>query len=298
MEIYSKGKVLLTGEYVILDGALSLASPTKFGQHLKFEENQSNLINWKSINFDGKIWFECSIRNENLEIISTSSKRVSDTLIRIIKLIREYNPSFMKNSGSDISTNLTFDKNWGLGSSSTLISNLAKLSGVDPYILNNKIFKGSGYDIACADSDCPITYNINKNQREINEVHFKPSFQSNICFVYLNRKKKTIDEIKRFEKIKKSYSAVNEISEITLRLLKCSEQAEFDFLIENHEKIISNLISVKTIKEELFNDFRGSIKSLGAWGGDFIMVSYDIDPSDYFVNKGYKTIIKFKDIII
>jgi mevalonate kinase len=54
MEIYSSGKVLLTGEYVILDGALSLASPTKFGQHLKFEENQSNLINWKSINLDGK----------------------------------------------------------------------------------------------------------------------------------------------------------------------------------------------------------------------------------------------------
>jgi len=298
MEIYSKGKVLLTGEYVILDGALSLASPTKFGQHLKFEENQSNLINWKSINFDGKIWFECSIRNENLEIISTSSKRVSDTLIRIIKLIREYNPSFMKNSGSDISTNLTFDKNWGLGSSSTLISNLAKLSGVDPYILNNKIFKGSGYDIACADSNCPITYNINKNQREINEVHFKPIFQRNIYFVYLNQKQKTIGEIKRFEKIKKSSLAVDEISEITLRLLKCSEQAEFDFLVESHEKIISNLISVRTIKEELFNDFRGSVKSLGAWGGDFVMVSSNIDPSNYFENKGYNTIIKFKDMII
>ena len=75
MEIYSKGKVLLTGEYVILDGALSLASPTKFGQHLKFKENQSNLINWKSINLDGKIWFQCSIRNEDLEIKSTSSKK-------------------------------------------------------------------------------------------------------------------------------------------------------------------------------------------------------------------------------
>ena len=119
MEIYSNGKVLLTGEYVVLDGALSLASPTKFGQHLKFVENQSNLINWKSINLDGKIWFECSIRNENLEIISTSSKKVSDTLIRIIKLIREYNSSFLKNNGSDISTNLTFNINWGLGYSST-----------------------------------------------------------------------------------------------------------------------------------------------------------------------------------
>ena len=136
MEIYSSGKVLLTGEYVILDGALSLASPTKYGQYLKLEENQSNLINWKSINYDGKIWFECTIKNENLEIKSTSSKKVSETLIRIVNLIREYNSSFLKNHGSDILTNLTFDKDWGLGSSSTLISNLAKLSGADPYILN------------------------------------------------------------------------------------------------------------------------------------------------------------------
>ena len=56
MEVYSNGKVLLTGEYVILDGALSLAAPTKFGQHLKLQENLSNLINWKSKNFDGNIW--------------------------------------------------------------------------------------------------------------------------------------------------------------------------------------------------------------------------------------------------
>ena len=165
MEIYSSGKVLLTGEYVILDGALSLASPTKFGQHLKFEENQSNLINWKSFNYDGNIWFECSIKNENLQIESTSSKKISNTLIKIINHIRDYNPSFLKENGSDILTNLTFDKNWGLGSSSTLISNLAKLSGVDPYILNNKIFSGSGYDIACADSISPIVYQLNKDQK-------------------------------------------------------------------------------------------------------------------------------------
>ena len=178
MEIYSSGKVLLTGEYVILDGALSLASPTKFGQHLKLEENQSNLINWKSMNYDGKIWFECTIKNENLEIKSTSSKRVSNTLIRIINLIREYSPSFLKNQGSDISTNLTFDKNWGLGSSSTLISNLATLSGVDPYILNNKIFKGSSYDIACANSISPIVFQLREGVRIIDEVSFKPPFLS------------------------------------------------------------------------------------------------------------------------
>ena len=169
MEVYSNGKVLLTGEYVILDGALSLAAPTKFGQHLKYQENLSNLINWKSINFDGNIWFECLITSDTLKVKSTSSKKISNKLVEIINFIREYNPSFLKKCGSDITTNLTFEKNLGLGSSSTLISNLSKISGVNPYTLNNKIFKGSGYVIACAESISPILYKLDKDQKIINK---------------------------------------------------------------------------------------------------------------------------------
>tara|TARA_B100001063_G_scaffold105718_1_gene98667 strand:- start:874 stop:1767 length:894 start_codon:yes stop_codon:yes gene_type:complete len=297
MEIYSSGKVLLTGEYVILDGALSLASPTKFGQHLKFEYNQSNLINWKSFNLDGKIWFECSIRSENLKVKSTSSKKVSDILIRIIKLIREYNPSFLKNNGSDVSTNLTFDKNWGLGSSSTLISNLATLSGIDPYILNSKIFKGSGYDIACANSISPIVYQLNKGQRIIDEVSFKPPFHEKIYFIYLNRKQSSISEIENYNN-KASHSIINEITYITSMILQCKSIKAFDELIESHELIISKLISKPTIKETLFKDFNGSIKSLGAWGGDMIMATSDNDPNKYFSDKGYSNIFKYEELLI
>ena len=298
MEIYSSGKVLLTGEYVILNGALSLASPTKFGQHLKLEENQSNLINWKSINYDGKIWFECTIKNENLEIKSTSSKRVSDTLIRIINLIREYRPSFLKNQGSDISTNLTFDKNWGLGSSSTLISNLATLSGVDPYILNNKIFKGSSYDIACANSISPIVYQLREGVRIIDEVSFKPPFHEKIYFIYLNKKQSSISEIENYNNKKVSESTINEISNITSMILQCNSIEAYDELIESHELIISKLISKPTIKETLFRDFNGSIKSLGAWGGDMIMATSHSHPNRYFKEKGYSTIFKYEELLV
>ena len=298
MEIYSSGKVLITGEYVILDGALSLACPTKFGQNLKLEDNQSNLINWKSINCDGKIWFECSIRNKNLEIKSTSSKKISDTLIKIINLIREYNPSFLKNHGSNISNYLTFDKNWGLGSSSTLISNLAKLSGVDPYILNNKIFKGSGYDIACANSISPIVYQLNKNRKIIDEVTFKPPFHEKIFFVYLNKKQSSISEIDNYNNKKVSDSIINEITNITSMILQCNSIEAYEKLIESHELIISKLISKPTIKETLFKDFKGSIKSLGAWGGDMIMATSLNDPKRYFTEKGYSTIFKFKELLI
>ena len=35
---------------------------------------------------------------------------------------------------------------------------------------------------------------------------------------------------------------------------------------------MSELLDTKTIKELLFPDFSGTIKSLGAWGGDFVLV--------------------------
>ena len=298
MEVYSNGKVLLTGEYVILDGALSLAAPTKFGQHLKFQENLSNLINWKSKNFDGNIWFECLITSDTLKVKSTSSQKISNTLVEIINFIREYNPAFLKNCGSDISTNLTFEKNLGLGSSSTLISNLSKISGVNPYTINNKIFKGSGYDIACAESISPILYKLDKDQKIINEVSFKPSFNEHIYFVYLNKKQNSISEIKKYNKNKASNSIINEISDITSEILVCNSIDRFNELIEAHELIISKLISKQTVKDHLFKDFDGYTKSLGAWGGDMIMVTSQIDPSKYFIEKGYSTIFKFKELLV
>ena len=298
MEVYSNGKVLLTGEYVILDGALSLAAPTKFGQHLKLQENLSNLINWKSKNFDGNIWFECLITSDTLKVKSTSSQKISNKLVEIINFIREYNPAFLKNCGSDISTNLTFEKNLGLGSSSTLISNLSKISGVNPYTINNKIFKGSGYDIACAESISPILYKLDKDQKIINEVSFKPSFNEHIYFVYLNKKQNSISEIEKYNKNKASNSIINEISDITSEILVCNSIDRFNKLIEAHELIISKLISKQTVKDLLFKDFDGYIKSLGAWGGDMIMVSSEIDPSKYFIEKGYSTIFKFKELLV
>ena len=298
MKVYSNGKVLLTGEYVILDGALSLAAPTKFGQHLKFQENLSNFINWKSKNFDGNIWFECLITSDTLKVESTSSQKISNTLVEIINFIREYNPSFLKKCGSDISTNLTFEKNLGLGSSSTLISNLSKISGVNPYTINNKIFKGSGYDIACAESISPILYKLDKDQKIINEVSFKPSFNEHIYFVYLNKKQNSILEIEKYNKNKASNSIINDISDITSEILVCNSIDRFNKLIEAHELIISKLISKKTIKDVLFKDFDGSIKSLGAWGGDMIMVTSKTDPSKYFIEKGYSTIFKFKELLV
>jgi hypothetical protein len=51
-----------------------------------------------------------------------------------------------------------------------------------------------------------------------------------------------------------------------------------------------------TIKESLFSDFDGIIKSLGAWGGDFVMAADH--PAEYFAAKGYETIVAYEDMIL
>jgi len=298
MRLYSNGKLLISGEYVILDGALSLAAPTLLGQYLEILKDDSKYIKWTSKNSNGKVWFQCKIYRDNLELDKSSSSKISNTLIEIIKNIRDFNPNFLTNSGASITTKLTFDKDWGLGSSSTLISNLSKLAGIDPFKLNDKIFNGSGYDIACAGSNSPLLFSKSENEKYIKEVSFRPVFHENIYFVYLNRKQNSLTEVKKYKKTKPSKELISEISEITKKILNCDDYKMFNKLINSHEQIISKLISKQTIKKELFNDFQGEIKSLGAWGGDFIMVSSENSPLNYFKNKGYNTLFKFSDLLI
>lgn len=298
MRFYSNGKLLITGEYVILDGAVSLAVPSLLGQSLEIINNESKHIKWFSKNSDGRVWFQCTIRIENLKVETTSSDEISNKLIEIIKVIREVNPNFLNKSGSNITSQLTFNKDWGLGSSSTLISNLSQFAEIDPYELNNRIFNGSGYDIACAKSKSPLLYRLIKNERDIEKVSFRPIFHEKIYFVYLNTKQNSLTEIRKYKNLNPSNTLISEVSDITKKLLKSSDLKNFNDLIHSHEKVISKLISKQPIKQELFKDFRGEIKSLGAWGGDFIMASCDEDPSSYFRNKGFNTILKYSDLLI
>jgi hypothetical protein len=61
---------------------------------------------------------------------------------------------------------------------------------------------------------------------------------------------------------------------------------------------MSSILELPTVKESLFCDFNGSIKSLGAWGGDFVLVVSKENPISYFKNKGFKTIVAYKDMIL
>lgn len=298
---YSNGKLLITGEYVVLDGALALALPTKFGQDLVVEQGTNKEIIWKSFDSDGSLWFEATIsfsdiiHNSNFE---NQSER--NTLIGILHEGYRLNPSFIENAeGYTIATHLSFPKFWGLGTSSTLINNIAQWIDIDAFILLKNSFGGSGYDIACAQNNTPILYQLIEGKPVVEQVFFNPNFTEQIYFVYLNKKQNSKNAIAAYcKKQKDRGEIISKINTITTTILHSKNSETFSSEIENHEIILSEILETKPVKEILFPDFSGSVKSLGAWGGDFILVVSKDNPTDYFKEKGFATIIPYEEMIL
>ncbi|SHE71055.1 Mevalonate kinase [Arenibacter palladensis] len=299
-QYYSNGKLLITGEYLVLDGAQSLAIPTLYGQSLSVKENQEGLLTWKSLDEKGKPWFECVYELQGFSPVSNNQVSeealvVSDTLRKILLEARNLNPSFLSTSqGYEITTALNFPREWGLGSSSTLINNVAQWAHIDAYALLWNAFTGSGYDIACAQNNSPITYQLKNNRPIVQPASFNPTFKNDLYFVYLNQKQNSREGIAQYRKTEfNTFSAISQINSITELILTCSRLSQFDKLIKKHELILSEILGIPTVKERLFPDFKGAIKSLGAWGGDFILATGNKTTPDYFREKGFAIVIPY-----
>ena len=301
MKYKSNGKILLTSEYLVLDGAQALALPSKFSQSLEVKETKNiNQISWTSYDFDGKKWFDDLFAISKDKFIYEKRKnKVSDKMVSIFNGIKKLNSKAFTNSGIKFTTKLDFSKEWGLGSSSTLINNLSLWAKINPYDLLDLTFNGSGYDIACCDKENPILYRKTGNSRTIENVNYNPSFKENLFFIYLGKKQNTSKAIQYYRSnIKDINSHINKINSVCLSILKSNSLIEFEKLIIKHEEIISNAIKIEPIQKRLFKDYKyGVVKSLGAWGGDFILVSGDKSKMEYFKNKGYKDIIPYKDLV-
>ena len=302
-EFYSNGKLLITGEYLVLDGAKALALPTKFGQNLIVEKNKNQGIKWISYDADGSIWldFQLSFQDILKKNSLGESESVKNTLIEILHQGYLLNPDFIDNSeGYHITTQLTFPRNWGLGTSSTLINNIAQWLEIDAFVLLNNSFGGSGYDIACAQNDSPILYHLDNGKPIIETVSFEPQFAENLHFVYLEKKQSSKASIVSYYNNKNEALSDNIITnnKITSAVLKAKTLQEFAIALEEHEAEMSNILEMQTIKESLFPDFNGIIKSLGAWGGDFVLAISKENPADYFNQRGFRTIVSYKDMIL
>ena len=295
----SNGKILLSSEYLVMDGAKSIALPAKLTQDLSVSKCDENSIEWQSFDKNGNLWYEERFIVINNNLVSQGEENIiSEKIISLFNHISKTN-KLKSILGNKFITKLNFEKEWGLGSSSTFINNLAKWANVDPYKLLFSTFKGSGYDIACCDVNYPIIYNKIENSINVKKVDFNPPFLEHLFLIYLGKKQNTQTSIENYLKISfdKKY-VIEKINFITNEFIHCADLNYFEELVEEHESIISKVISIDPIQKSTFNDYcDGKIKSLGSWGGDFILVtSREENNLDYFKKKGFKNIFPLSEI--
>ncbi|MEJ2584003.1 MAG: GYDIA family GHMP kinase [Robiginitalea sp.] len=300
---YSHGKLLLSGEYLVLDGALALGAPTRLGQWLRVRDSIIPGVTWKSLNPDGSPWFETHFPEGTFDSVHVTGDFPSTTQERLRFFLGkccEMNPGFSSTlRQTAVETSLEFPRKWGLGSSSTLVANLAAWAGIDPYTLLRETMGGSGYDIAAAGSESPFYYQLQEGLPKVANAPFNPPFAGELFFVYLNEKQDSREGISRyrnrhFDKAR----AVKQASELSRQMTGAREIGAFREAMDRHEDLIGGILGLDPVRKRRFSDYPGSIKSLGAWGGDFILVTGTPSDHDYFRNKGFKVIKPFKELIL
>jgi mevalonate kinase len=286
-----------------LDGAKALGLPTKLGQKMVIKRTTSSDLLWESMDAKGKVWFESTISLFDFSAVTTSDQAISDKLQKILKNAVRLNSEFLSQwNGFKIETQLEFPLDWGLGSSSTLIFCISEWAEVNPLLLYFKTDDGSGYDVACAFAEGPLEYINSPDEVSYTEVDFNPSFRDSLYFVHLGNKKDSALGIKEYIKAVKNKSAfVKAITRITEEIRTVKTLSDFDKLIMEHEDLVAAHTGFKKVKDEKFKDFSGQVKSLGAWGGDFVLATSDkgIDATKaYFGSKGLNTVLTYKEIIL
>ncbi len=189
MSFKSNGKLLITGEYLVLKGANSLAVPLNYQQTLQINKSENPGLNWIS-NEKGNPWFQVTYNTLLFEISETNDKKTAKALVNILKAAIDLNPEFQyKLEKSAVTSNMDFERQWGFGSSSSLISNIAYWADIDPFTLHKKVSSGSGYDVITSRAEGPIIFNRDGENFTSKKAEFSPTFSNDIYFVFLGIKK-------------------------------------------------------------------------------------------------------------
>ena len=299
MQIYKHGKLLLTAEYAVLDGACALALPTVKGQKFTItQKDQANTVIWQALDCEGKLWFWAEIRTSDWTVIKTNEMGSARAIIQLLKAIHAQNPSmFPSGSGLKIKCQLEFPQDWGLGSSSTLIAAMAEWSETDPYWLSKKTFGGSGYDLAAANMNGPFIYQLSENGPKIKTTPLNWPFKDQLYFIHRNKKQNSRESIAHYRNRSINETWLNQINDLTQEFVQARDAQDFGQLIRAHESAIAGALNLIPVKQELFPDFKGEIKSLGGWGGDFMLALGPKSSPDYFKAKGFPTVISFADMV-
>lgn len=295
----ANGKLLLTGEYAVLFGARALAVPLSVGQSLEVQPRRlDRYLLWEAW-YGQVLWFTARLRLPELLIDHSSDRFRANFLLRVLQSAVQLGGQVPE--PANIVCRIDFSPEWGLGSSSSFIALVARWIGVDPFTLHQKVSKGSGYDVVCALSDHPLVFQRFNGGYVTEKVDFDSPVLSRLFLIYRNKKLPTeghIEKVSGWET--RLREAEGEISSLTGEWLNATSLEELGRITVLHEQLIASATGMKPVQQSLFPDFEGYIKSLGAWGGDFLLAfspNGEAYLRNYFARQGYMVSFRYVDLI-
>ncbi|MFN8288256.1 MAG: GYDIA family GHMP kinase [Chitinophagales bacterium] len=304
LSFYGHGKLLITSEYFVLDGALALAVPTKFGQTLRVRPLHSgdSTLYWVALNNKKQAWLNLVFDTTDFTCLNAQTPETG-RLTKMLQQARKQNPAFLADKKDyAVETALQFPNEWGLGSSSTLIHCLAEWAQVNAHELLQNTIGGSGYDVACAGSNTPLIYRLENGKPVTMKAKWQPAFSDSLYFVYTGKKQLSSEGISHYRTaLNDKTHGVKELSRITELLLKAETLDVFEELINEHENIVGAQLKMIKVKDSLFSDYWGSVKSLGAWGGDFVLMTNTKgkeELSAYLQSKQIDTLFSWDELLL
>lgn len=296
---YASGKFLLFGEYLVLRGAKALAVPLNRGQQLRVNLAGSENIIWECYERDSE-WLRVEL-TPALEVVTSSNVKEAEVIRQLLLLIRDENPD-KDPAGLHFRFDIDFPRKYGLGTSSTFLSLTAQWAGVNPHLLQKKVFGGSGYDVAAATTSGPFIYQLREGDEfdpMILPVALNKNITSKLLFVYTGKKQSSTEEVSGFHRMPTSKQQIEEMNRIVEAAAGTDSIEEFESAMIRSEKMLSAILMKAPLKESLFAGYPFCIKSLGAWGGDFAMATFreEGEALSYFRNKGVNPVFAYDQIV-
>jgi len=293
------GKILLSGEYLVLDAATALGLVSRYGQSLSVETDamaKPGTLHWTALDMNGKPWMEAvlvwedgrwTLAADSAEV--PENQRLRQGLQAAWDLASEkqtvqsspttssnHDPALtLAQTGLRVTTSLEFPRRWGLGSSSTLVALLAEWWGIDARKLYAMVQNGSGYDLEIALSGRSMLYN--REPVQIQPLDFRVPPGSLLRLVDPGSKQISSAEVSRYRQLslQTRAEAVPRISQISEALAQGPTIQEMLGLFRDHDYILEGVLGQPCLHTLEGHGFPGRLKSLGAWGGDLFLAASD-----------------------
>ncbi len=307
----ANGKFLLTGEYAVLDGALAVALPLRRGQWLEAQMTESReqpVLHWQALDRHNQVWFSAKFSLPGFDCLASNDHAVAGRLRQMFLHASAGHESLPPGEKPDwsrswqVTTRLDFDRSWGLGTSSTLVALMADWLKVNPYLLLEATMGGSGYDIACAWAQGALTYRrslLSLAEPEVKQIELSAEVLQGLSFIFLNQKMDSRAAIQAYRAKPSTTSFIERVSELSRAWVEAKNLPQAQQIMQAHESLLGERLGQIPIQKRLFAGFPGAVKSMGAWGGDFVLAATHQPISEvrrWCAGRGFHTVFSWQEL--